>query len=336
MSVSALLDRFALPLAAAGFVFLIAPAPAPARAGSLLGDGSVVDAARGIAYVARPQGGIEALDLSTGQAVWRSAAASKPLALVGGALLAQDEPGPSGALRLATLDAATGAERARADLALPEGISATVTDNLSGAFRVRAAVLEGESSVLLAWTASAAPPSRGFLPPDLSVRAPVGAPVSAGAPAAKGVRRGAARLDLAAGRAIPAGDSEAVGIAMAIDRSLAPAGSAEAAVAPGLPSIDGRHALASERVAGTLHTHRWSISDRATGAVVAVLDAPVSLAPFVVADGKVIYLAQPSMWRDNGVMIHKPLRLRALELATGAESWQAVVRSSAYGGPIPP
>ncbi len=335
MSVSSLLDRFALPLAAAGFVFLIAVAPAPARAASLLGDGSVVDAARGIAYVARPQGGIEALDLATGQAVWRSAAAAKPLALVGGALLAQDEPGPSGALRLAMLDAATGAEKSRADLALPEGVAASVTDNLHGAFRIRAAVLEGESSVLLAWTASATPPSRGFLPPDLSVRAPAGAPVAVSAPPTPGVRRGAARRDLAAGCAIAADDSEAVGIAMAIDRRLAPAVSSVAAV-PGLPSIDGRHALASERVAGSLHTYRWSISDRSQGAVVAVLDAPVSLAPFVVAGGKVIYLAQPAMWRDNGVMIQKPLRLRALELATGEESWQAAVRNSAYGGPIPP
>lgn len=341
MSMTVLLDRFALPLAAAGFVFLIAAAPSPARAGSLLGDGSVVDAARGIGYVARPQGGIEALDLATGKAVWRSDAAAKPLALVAatggnaGTLLAQDEPGASGALRLATLDAATGAEKGRVELALPEGVAATVTDNLRGAFRLRAAVLEGESSVLLAWTASAAPPSSGFLPPDLSVRDPAGSPVAVGTPAGKGIRRGAARLDLTAGRAVAAGDSEAVAIALAIDRNLA-RGLAAAEAVPGLPSIDGRHALRSERVAGSLHTYRWSISDRGTGAVEAVLDAPVSLAPFVVAGGQVIYLAQPALWRDDGVMIHKPLRLRALDLATGAERWQAAVRSSAYGGPIPP
>jgi hypothetical protein len=329
--------RFALPLVAAGLAVLTSAVPV--RAAQSLGDGAVVDAARGIAYVAQPQGGIEALDLSTGKAVWRSAAAAKPLALVGGALLAQDEPGNDGALRLATLDAATGAERMRAELALPVGISATVTDNLRGTFRVRAGVLEGESSVVIAWTAAAAPPLRGFLPPDLS-RTPVGAPAAA-VPAARagGFRRGAARLDLAAGRLTPVLDSEAVGLAAALDRSLAPAASAEAAGESGfagLPSIDGRHALTSERVAGTLHAYRWSISDRATGAVVAVLDAPVSFAPFVVAGPKVIYLAQPSLWRENGVTIRQELRLRALDLATGAVGWQAVVRDSAYRGPIPP
>lgn len=340
MLVRFLLDRFALPLAAVGFAVLMAAVPTPARAAHLLGDGAVVDPARGIAYVAQPQGGIEALDLATGKAVWRSAAAAKPLALVGGALLAQDEPGNGGALRLATLDAATGAERMRAELALPVGLVASVTDNLRGTFRIRAAVLDGDSSAVLAWTATAAPPLRGFLPPDLS-RAPAGASAAVSAPAARagGFRRGAARLDLTTGRLIPVADADAVSLAAAIDRNLAPGGSTEVSGAsgtPGLPSIDGRHAFTSERVAGSLHTYRWSISDRATGNVLAVLDAPVSLAPFVVSGPKVIYLAQPSLRRDNGVTIRQELRLRALDLATGAESWQAVVRDSAYRGPIPP
>lgn len=335
MSVSTLLDRFALPLAAAGLVFLIAAAPPPARAGHLLGDGSVVDAARGVVYVARPAGGIEALDLSTGRAVWQSDAAAKPLALAGGALLAQDEPGPAGELRLATLDPATGSARQRLGVVLPEGVYATVADGLSGAFRVRAASPEEGGPVLIAWTASAAP-SSGFLPPDPSRRAPAGSVAAAEAPAARGVRRGAARLDLSSGRAFPADDSEAVGIAMAIDRSLARVALSGSAGDAGLPSIDGRHALVSERVAGAVHTYRWSISDRATGGVVAVLDAPVSLAPFVVFDGKVVYLAQPSLRREGNATIRRPLRLSALDLATGAEVWQAAVRNSVYTGPIPP
>ncbi|HXU30401.1 MAG TPA: hypothetical protein VN851_07485, partial [Thermoanaerobaculia bacterium] len=82
--------------------------------------------------------------------------------------------------------------------------------------------------------------------------------------------------------------------------------------------------------------YRWSLSLRETGTVLAVIDAPVSFAPFVVVGGKVIYLAQPAMWRENGVTIRQPLRLRALDLATGAEAWQAVVRDSAYRGPVPP
>ncbi len=341
MSVRSLCFSFASPLVAVGLAVVIAAFPAPARAANLLGDGAVVDAVRGIAFVAQPQGGIEALDLSTGKAVWRSAAAAKPLALVGGALLAQDEPGPSGALRVALLDTATGGEKTRAELSLPAGLRASVTDDLRGSFRVRAMLLEGTgSSVALAWTAAVAPPLRGFLPPDIS-RVPVGAAIAAPTPAAKvgGFERGAARLDPATGRVTPVADSEVVSLAAAIDRSLAPGGAAEmegASGSSGFASIDGRHALRSERVAGSLHTYRWSISDRGTGAVLAVLDAPVSLAPFVVVGGKVIYLAQPSLRRENGVTIRQPLRLRALDLANGAESWQAVVRDSAYRGPIPP
>ncbi|MEP7358115.1 MAG: hypothetical protein ABI847_12800, partial [Anaerolineales bacterium] len=80
-----------------------------------------------------------------------------------------------------------------------------------------------------------------------------------------GFKRGAARLDPVTGRVTSAADSEVVSLAAAIDRSLAPG--ADATGIPGLPSIDGRHALASERIAGSLHSYRWSISDRSSGAV---------------------------------------------------------------------
>ncbi|HXU32051.1 MAG TPA: hypothetical protein VN851_15895, partial [Thermoanaerobaculia bacterium] len=152
MSVRSYRFRFALPLAAAGFALLIGAAPVPVLASQRLGEGAVVDPARGIAYVAQPQGGIEALDLSTGQAVWRSAAAAKPLSLAGEALLVQEEPDTGGVLRLATLDPRTGAEKGRAELALPAGLWANVTDGSRGTFRLRAA--EGGGSVLLAWTAT--------------------------------------------------------------------------------------------------------------------------------------------------------------------------------------
>ncbi len=320
----------ALPRLAAGFTLLTALCAftaSPARAARLLGDGAVFDASRGIAFVAQPQGGIEALDLATGKAIWRSAAAAKPLALLEGVLLAQDEPGTGSALRLATLDPATGAAKARFELTLPEGSKATVTDNLRGTFRVRAAA-DGDRAVAIAWTATAAQPLRGFLPPEGS-RAPMIPAAAAG-----GFRRGAARLDLATGGVVPVADAEIVGVAAAIDRGIG--SRAGAALGSGLDSIDGRHALTSERVAGSLHTYRWSISDRATEKVIAVLDAPVSLAPFVVVGNQVIYLAQPEVRRENGLTLHKPLRLRSLDLSTGAEVWQAVVRDSAYRGPVPP
>ncbi len=336
MSLLAHLDRLAGPLTAVGLALWIGAGPPPARAASLLGDGAVIDSAAGIAYVARPQGGIEALDLATGKAIWLSASsagAAKPLVLLpDGQLLTQAEPGPDGALRLATLDAATGGEKGRFEISLPPGIRGSVSDSLAGTFRIRAATLEGESAVVLAWTATAAQPLRGYLPPDLArdPREPARAPAAK----AGGFERGAARFEPATGRFAPASDAEILALATAIDRAVgAPASSAGV---QGLPSIDGRHALRSDRVAGSLHTYRWSIADRTTGAVVAVLDAPVSLAPFVLAGPRVVYLAQPSVRREEGATIRQPLRLRALDLATGGEAWQVAVRDSAYRGPVPP
>jgi hypothetical protein len=60
------------------------------------------------------------------------------------------------------------------------------------------------------------------------------------------------------------------------------------------------------------------------------------MAPFVVSGSRIVYVAQPAMRVEGKKMIEEPLRLRALDLKTGAEMWTALVTDTAYRGPFPP
>jgi hypothetical protein len=60
------------------------------------------------------------------------------------------------------------------------------------------------------------------------------------------------------------------------------------------------------------------------------------MSPFVVSGSRILYVALPSVHKEGGKMIDEPLRLRALDLKTGAEMWTAVLTDSAYRGPFPP
>lgn len=314
--------RQAPRLAFASFAFtliaLFSLGALPARAAGLLGEGAIVDSAGEVAYVARPQGGIEAIDLATGASLWASAAAEKPLAFVDGALLAQGEPGEKGELQLATLNPRTGALVRRSTLALPAGVRATVADGLQGSFRVRAVAADpanpADTAVFLAWTSTRVPgPVRGRERSSPGIE---------GSAAPSGVLRGAARLDLGTGKIVAATPGEVVGAAGEVDA--------------GRFSLDGRYSLAAGRVEGTLNDYRWSLAERVTGKVAGVFDVPASLAPLTVAGSAVVYLARPSMRVERGKSRSEPLRLRALDLSTGAELWTREVRDSGFHGPFPP
>jgi hypothetical protein len=216
------------------------------------------------------------------------------------------------------LNPRTGALVKRSALALPAGVRATVADGLQGSFRVRAQAADAAApegtAVLLAWTATRVPgPARGRERSSPGIE---------GDAAPSGVLRGSARLDLGTGKIVAAAAGEVVGAAGEVDA--------------GRFSLAGRYALAAERIEGTLNDYRWTLAERATGKVVGVFDVPASLAPLTVAGSAVVYLARPSMRVEKGERRSEPLRLRALDLSTGAELWTREVRDLRFHGPFPP
>lgn len=312
---------------------LLAPAAAMAQTPALH-DGVVVDAAAGAAYVMSPKGGIEALELATGNVLWKSRDAARPLLVRNGTLLAQASPDGPGKLVLVVLDTRQGAARQRVSLPIPASLRANPVDGPSQSFRTHA--FAAEDSAVVTWTAQDGRSLQGILPPtEEPTSTDSAAPVNATGAAQAGPQplRGAARLDLGTGRAVAmkyeeALQTQAVSVRTPFNR---------AADLRQLGSLDGQHILRSERSKnGSLATrYRWTITDKA-GATVGTVEAPVSMAPFVVSGTRLFYVAQPLARKEGTRMIQEPLRLRSLDLQTGAELWNQPVIDSTYRGPFPP
>src|SRR5437879_903443 len=103
-----------IPIAA----FAAAP-PSP----FLLRHGTIVDPARGAAYVAKPNGTIDSVDLASGRTLWTSADAALPLGADQDLLVAQveEKPWPTERFRVVILDVAGGWKVSEATLPLPAG-----------------------------------------------------------------------------------------------------------------------------------------------------------------------------------------------------------------------
>ncbi len=312
---------------------LIALAPLAASAANVR-DGVVLDAAQGVAYVGHPQGGVAAIDLRTGATLWRSAAAERPLAVDGDLLVAQARPGERGELRVVALDRGQGgARRAEADLPMPAGIRAEASETVDHLFRLSAT--PSPQGLVLNWDSESRPgisrqgkPASGIDP----AAAALGAKRTAW-----GSVEGYALFDPRAGRLLPVEGSQAAQLAgsrKALAVSLASTDPAERRFS----SLDGLYVLASRKV-GELKTagnpYRWTISEAASGRVLGTIESRVSMAPFLVVENRVVHIAQPRTERDGTEIRELPLRLRAVDLASGRESWTAAVRDTAFQGPTP-
>lgn len=299
---------------------------------ALLRDGVVVDSARGIAYVSSPQGGVEAFDLARGTSLWRSTEGERPLSLVDNLLIAQAQPGEEGELRVVALDVRkNGVLSSEADLELPSSIRAEVHDTVRQSFRVTAT--PSPEGVLVAWESQVFPslPGRGEREVGEESEREERAEKRS-ARVGEAVLEGTALFNPAAGRMLT---TKAAGrsVQPVFAASLSAPGSREARFS----SSDGRYVLASVRTGNdtSAKPYKWTISDRATGAVLGSFSAEVSMSPFTVAGKRLIHVVQPSFVIEGGKVVEQPLRLRALDLATGRELWAQEILDTEFRGAIP-
>lgn len=305
------------------------PLPAASNQGIALLEGVVVAPQQGFAYLMRPGGGIDAVDLSTGALRWHSKGAAKPLALAGGRLVAQADNRGANALDLVVLDARSGAARDSVRIPLPAGIAATVVDTPGSSFRVRADSA-GASKVVVQWQATksaGAEPLQGYLPEESAVKS-----------LAPKIVSGQAEIDL--GAALKMNASLAEGSAAeardALQELRTPA---VAAAGRQLLSADGRHVLVTESIDAaefTLERYRWTVYERESGARLGSVASMVSAAPFLVV-GTTLYYREPSHGTvQKGRFLESPPALRAMNLQTGAEMWKSAIPEMSYQGPFPP
>jgi hypothetical protein len=303
-----------------------------------LQSGIVVDPDRQVAYVMSPEGGIDAVELVTGQQLWTSRAAAKPLALArdGNLLVSQAEPaGPDNNLTIVTLDTQRGGERvAVGTTELPPGVEASVGDSLNGSFRTEARI--SGSDALVSWQEVKRVIS-GVLPSEEETAALRQSPQEP-TPGQLSTASGAFRMDISTGSVSPLSPEEAPRALATRAPALADNGRLEQVPGPQFLSADGRYVLSSQRVADdrVWDKYQWTIYDRGTGTRVGDFRTFVSVAPFLLVDERIVYVTGPFMQRRQDGVIEEPLKIRAVDLQTSQEVWNRGVRDTEYRGPYPP
>lgn len=303
-----------------------------------LHDGVVVDTASGTAYVMSPQGGIDAVDLASGNVVWKSQAAAKPLLVANGTLVAQATPSQPGEMDVVLIDSKQGNEKERKKVKVPPATRANVVDGPTASFRAQAFATTG-GDVVITWESQDGRSLQGVLPP--TVEAPQAGDAKSATASLRAVPnepvRGAARLSKGQVVSMKFEEAKSLKKAPVTKAPVAAKSAAVAAAARQLVSLDGKHVLHSTAApeGGLWMPYRWTVTD-AAGVTVGLVDAPISMAPFVVAGSKVLFVAQPSARKEGDKMIEQPLRLVALDLQTGAAMWAVPVVDVNYRGPLAP
>jgi len=327
--------------------------------------GVVVEPDRHQVFVMTPEGGVVGLDLASGEAVWRSPEAAKPITIVGDLLVAQaEQPGPANSMRLVSLDLGQGAPVAESLVELPPNVRPMIGQSANRAFTAQAAPVGPQATrANIAWEFVERPlrgVARGPIqqlpgeaPPVVSAGAPDGGPpptfAAASAPAVAEpggeatVLRGEVEIEPASGAVVP---TLAPGLAVAPPGpvGLDAAAAAVPAEAPlrGIPqpqflSADQRHVMSSLRVAGSdWDKYRWTIYRREDGQEVGSLRTFVRYAPFFVTDTGIVFLAPPHARRIGGELVEETLQLRAVDLGTGDSLWSQPVRDTTDREPRPP
>jgi hypothetical protein len=315
---------------AAAILPIVAVAPAlaaPSRVQSIapdapdvvaLRDGVLVDRARGVTYLMNPEGRIDALRIADGALLWSSPDAAKPLLVIGHLLVAQAEPASAGELSAVTLDRGAGTLVARASVALPAGVWASVTDGPRTSFRVAAA--PSGSRVALTWESrrtGANGDFQGYVPAPSEGQAPDAGPATLAARLSVARVGGSALLDPRSG------------VVSTVEKAaVAPLS------APGLGTFD---VLASRLLDArqVVDRYRWSIYTR-RGKLLGETSADRSAAPFLVVGSRAVFEARPYAVREGGKTVGAPLRIRSVDLPTGLESWSQPLRQVEFAGPFPP
>ncbi|HSE15604.1 MAG TPA: hypothetical protein VLB46_01040 [Pyrinomonadaceae bacterium] len=292
--------------------------------------GIVIDPTGNVAYVMTSEG-VAAIDLATGAKRWTSSAAAKPLAITGNRLISQVQPTTrTNRLELAVLDTSQrGAVAVRSTAELPSSVRVAVGETLDGKFETEARLV-GNSAVV-AWRFDHQP-LRGI------VEDPEGSETNVTAEAQRvGTQRsleGAVQVDLTTGAVSPS-DANFTADVSAQKRWILSANEVIAGAAPTqYESADGRHVVASERIADdrTWAKYRWTIFERAGNRRIGEFQTHLAFTPFVVRDSTLIYETTPYIVAGRS----EPAKLRGISLANGQEAWSVEVRELVYRGPFPP
>lgn len=342
----------------------------PAK-GYRVAPGVLIDPDNTSAYLMTPKREVVAVSLEDGEIRWSSKGASKPIAIRGNRLIAQAEkPEADSMLQIVSIDTANGEIVGSRSIDLGAGVVVSVDDGKDHQFLVGTENYDTLiGPVVWRYFRQEFPGPDEVLPEpferfgafdvtevaDSTVIASGGSAKQSGKPpyAQPRVMRPRSEkpavdkiiLDLGSGQrfrldgAAVANDQDEPAAAVKTPSSgLYLSEGDQTWRIPGeqfCESADGGY-IASSTFAGKLddqEPYRWVVYKRDGFEAVAQFMAKTSLAPFIVAEGRVLYLRQAFQWREGGKLRDYPLALVARDVKSGRIVWTQAVRDTRYRGP---
>lgn len=308
--------------------------------------GVVVDRDQGEIYAMSPDGGVDAVDLGSGEVLRHSPNAAKPLAVSGSVLVGQTEPaGLGNELDIVAFDIHDpGARITRSRVELPSGVQASIQQSANRAFTAHAE--PSEASATVSWE-FVERPLQGIPSGPVEVQPGETTPPEIAGPDASGIEEaenefgdliiahGAVRVELADGAITPVEQPPPAALAdatpllpSAAAADLAPASRLPDQPEPQFLSADGTHVLISERIENDLgwaNRYRWRVFDR-DGQLLGEVHSHVRFAPFFVRGSQIVYPVEPHVHREGDTLIEEPVQIRAADMTSGAILWSHPVR----------
>ncbi|HEY0372024.1 MAG TPA: PQQ-binding-like beta-propeller repeat protein [Thermoanaerobaculia bacterium] len=326
-----------------------------------LRDTAIIDEPRGAAYIAKPNGTIDAVDLAAGRTLWNSDDAALPLGVGDDLLVAQFEEKPAGErLRIVVIDTASGSKVSEATIPLPDGARALVSDELGKKFRATAE-REGATFLITWYYQSLAVrgdarekeederEEAGSFAGSVRIQARSGKVLaSSGGPVtdvpARWRMHGAPPQQPwhANGRSVRSEGGRGGPLVLKRTESASGRPLPEQAVSNRalvhVASFDQRHLLVTERVGDggpDDPEYRWQVFAMDTGERATELRRDVSATPFFVFGDSIVLISPPHAYRNGDTLVEVPLKLEAFRLSTSVAKWNVELRDLTYRGRMP-
>lgn len=291
-----------------------------------LSPGVIVDQSGGHVYAMAPDGGIQALRIATGEVLWATKEAAKPIGLTNGRLICQSESsGSAHEVTIVVLDPETGKKIVSNSALLPPNVVPSVTENRRGNFVASADSFDGSTVVSWQFVKRA----QQGLPP--STKATLSSSEVAPDIAPSQPDNGAFRINLATGQISPVAAADVM--AQQLKENESPQTSMKVLPVVGRQylSADGLYILVSDEKLES-KTYLLTIFNGRTGIQLGSFQSPVPVLRFFVEGSRIIYESRRRLERNKE---EQPRKLISLDLATG-HVWTVILRDTEYLGPFPP
>jgi hypothetical protein len=321
--------------------------------------GTIIDPARGVAYVMSEKGGIARIDLANGQEVWHSTVAARPLGLgpAGQRLIGQAEAAPTpNHLSVVALNAGNGNAITKSDGArlaaahpLPPSVRPAVTSTVHGEFNAAARFTDDHAVVTWHYV----PRPRRGLPPGVEQKLQPRRPGAGAGKAAKAasppanLQGGGFQLNLTSGDVSPMAASApgAPGAPGPGEPAAASWRPVEVPEAERVPQVPGHQFYTEDKRFIMSHgetppdengQYTLVVYDGATKKSVGEFKSFHAVLPCYVADAHAIFQTSGAKLRSGGSLSEQPPMLAAVDLKTGQQLWSYPLRDTTYRGPYPP